>query len=214
MVTVIYFNVVNHGNDANQIKNYFQESASKMVRKNEAIRVSEDFRNILKTYAKDAIRAQPFDLISWSAAYFRCLVENDSPPIKARFEDMHDRERSLSKELLKTLVKQIGTGYFVDRLLLQKRWKGLGLPENDLLMHILRAQMDERETIHWLKLLATMVLSLDEETMKSMENICEILTNDAEGGPNGIPIWIFAICFQTIIQLHTNSKDKYVLAIV
>lgn len=134
----------------------------KMVKQQDSLKVSEDFRNVLKVYAKEAIRAQPFDLVSWSAAYFRCLAESEVPPVKGRFEDMHERERNLSKELLRTLVKQIGCGYFVDRLLLQKRWKGLGLPENDFFAHISKAGMDDLETLHWLRLLAVMAVSLDD----------------------------------------------------
>lgn len=76
------------------------------------------------------IRTQPYDLIRWSAAYFRCMVDSVNPPTKERFEEYSNTKTvCLTKEYLKALVKQIGKGYFLDRNLLHKRWKGLGLSE-------------------------------------------------------------------------------------
>lgn len=44
--------------------------------------------------------------------------------------------------------------------------------------------------------------------MKSMENICEILTSDAEGGSNGVPAWAFIVCFKMIAELrHPKIKQ-------
>lgn len=138
-------------------------------------KVPDELRIMLKTYAKEAIRAQPFDLISWSAAYFRCLVDHEEPPTKARFEDMQNRERSLTKEWLKTLVKQIGKGYFVDRVLLQKRWRGIGLPEDDLLEFVGNASMADGQALHWLKLIAAMTLSLDDVSGRNSIKILPIV---------------------------------------
>lgn len=125
------------------------------------ILVSDEFRNILKSYAKDAIRAQPYDLISWSAAYFRCIVNNDFPPTKTRYESIETNDTKLTKGLLKTLVKQIGKGFFVDRLLLQKRWRGIGLPETSLLDQINSMNLNNSDDLPWLKLLTMMILSLE-----------------------------------------------------
>lgn len=58
----------------------------------------------------DAMRTQPYDLLSWSAAYFRCIADDVQPPTKIRFEESTDEmieSRCLTKEYLKVLVKQV-----------------------------------------------------------------------------------------------------------
>lgn len=56
----------------------------------------------------DALRTQPYDLLSWSAAYFRCIADNVEPPTKARYEDTDQMSmQSLTVEYLKVLVKQV-----------------------------------------------------------------------------------------------------------
>lgn len=107
------------------------------------------------------IRTQPFDIVCWSAAYFRCMANNIQPPTKSRFEG-NSSDGRLTKEFLKTLVKQIGKGYFVDRGLLQMRWKGLGLPQHELLMLLAASGMLDWDIVHWLKLVAVMAASISE----------------------------------------------------
>lgn len=56
----------------------------------------------------DALRTQPYDLLSWSAAYFRCIADDVEPPTKARYEDTNQLPmQSLTVEYLKVLVKQV-----------------------------------------------------------------------------------------------------------
>lgn len=58
----------------------------------------------------DAMRTQPYDILSWSAAYFRCIADDIQPPTKIRFEENTDRmitTRCLTEEYLKVLVKQV-----------------------------------------------------------------------------------------------------------
>lgn len=107
------------------------------------------------------IRTQPCDILCWSAAYFRCIANNVQPPTKSRFEG-DSIEGHLTKEFLKTLVKQIGKGYFVDRELLQMRWKGLGLPEHELIVLLAACGMLDRDIVHWMKLVAVMAGSISE----------------------------------------------------
>lgn len=58
----------------------------------------------------DAMRTQPYDLLTWSAAYFRCIADDIQPPTKIQYEDNTQEmieNRSLTKEYLKVLVKQV-----------------------------------------------------------------------------------------------------------
>lgn len=107
------------------------------------------------------IRTQPCDILCWSAAYFRCIANNVEPPTKSRFEG-NSQDGHLSKEYLKTLIKQIGKGYFVDRDLLQMRWKGLGLPQHELFVLLAASGMLNWDVLHWLKLVAVMAASISE----------------------------------------------------
>lgn len=107
------------------------------------------------------IRTQPFDVLCWSAAYFRCIANNALPPSKARFEFVSSNG-CLTKEFLKTLVKQIGKGYFVNRELVQKRWKGLGLSERELFVLLAASGMLDWHIIHWIKLVAVMAAYISQ----------------------------------------------------
>lgn len=63
-----------------------------------------------KYFSIDALRTQPYDLLTWSAAYFRCIANNIRPPVKSRFEENTPQmihTRSLTKEYLKVLIKQV-----------------------------------------------------------------------------------------------------------
>lgn len=60
------------------------------------------------------MRTQPYDLLSWSAAYFRCIANDIQPPSKMQFEENTDEmveTRALTKEYLKVLVKQVNVLY-------------------------------------------------------------------------------------------------------
>lgn len=72
----------------------------------EQIVIPEVLPNILKTYAKSVIRTQPYDLLRWSAAYFRCLALNVVPPVKPRLEK-DTCYGSLTKGYLRVLLQQV-----------------------------------------------------------------------------------------------------------
>lgn len=60
----------------------------------------------------DALRTQPYDLLTWSAAYFRCIANDIEPPVKLRFEESTQRmteTRTFTKEYIKVLIKQVIT---------------------------------------------------------------------------------------------------------
>ena len=72
------------------------------------IYIPPTFPLILKEYAKAAIRTQPYDLLRWSAAYFRALAQGDEPPVKQRLEyPPVNSPFGLSPGYLKVLLKQV-----------------------------------------------------------------------------------------------------------
>lgn len=53
-----------------------------------------------------ALKTQPYDLLRWSAAYFRCLSLDVLPPVKPRYE--HENVFGcLTKGYLKVLLCQV-----------------------------------------------------------------------------------------------------------
>lgn len=51
----------------------------------------------LSIYFIAALKTQPYDLLRWSAAYFRCLSDDELPPVKVRYE-MTSSEATLNIE--------------------------------------------------------------------------------------------------------------------
>jgi len=92
----------------------------------EQIIIPEQFPGILKTFAKGkcfgvilfsvkiivslfclaVIRTQPYDLLRWSASYFRCLAMNVPPPVKPRLE-LDSRFGCLTRGYLRVLLEQV-----------------------------------------------------------------------------------------------------------
>lgn len=54
-----------------------------------------------------ALKTQPYDLLRWSAAYFRCLSMDILPPVKPRYEQ-ENMFGCLTKGYLKVLLSQVG----------------------------------------------------------------------------------------------------------
>lgn len=46
------------------------------------INIPPTFPQVLRSYAKAAIRTQPYDLLRWTGAYFRALANGERPPVK------------------------------------------------------------------------------------------------------------------------------------
>ncbi|CAO1422755.1 unnamed protein product [Diamesa serratosioi] len=72
----------------------------------EQIVIPDTISNILKTYAKAALKTQPYDLLRWSAAYFRCISLDVMPPVKPRYEQ-ENTFGSLTKGYVKVLLSQV-----------------------------------------------------------------------------------------------------------
>uniref|UniRef100_A0A182SSW2 RIIa domain-containing protein n=1 Tax=Anopheles maculatus TaxID=74869 RepID=A0A182SSW2_9DIPT len=119
----------------------------------EQIVIPENFHITLKQYAKAVIRTQPFDLLRWSAAYFRCLALSIQPPVKSRYEPP-ERRGTLTAGIVRVLIEQ--------------------------------------------------------DFARTAEMICEMLTEDPEGGAASIPFWMFRECFLAVADLDCGSAQKFV----
>jgi hypothetical protein len=100
-------------------------------------------------------------LLKWSAAYFRCLALNEPPPAKRRLETTL-KYGTVTRELLRVLLVQLGKGYFVRKDLLFEKWDGVCLPEHELLTYLSLCRMLKWSELHWLKLFAVIVGSINE----------------------------------------------------
>ncbi|XP_040152040.1 uncharacterized protein LOC120893904 [Anopheles arabiensis] len=175
----------------------------------EQIVIPENFHITLKQYAKAVIRTQPFDLLRWSAAYFRSLALSVQPPVKSRYEPA-GHFRQLTTGIVRVLIDQLGKGYYVHKKILLEKWEGLCLPEEDLLNVLSLLRMLNWSQLHWLKIIAVFIGQLCKNFTKTTEMICEMLTEDPDGGAASMPFWMFRECFLALADLDCSSVQKFV----
>uniref|UniRef100_A0A8W7M4P0 Uncharacterized protein n=1 Tax=Anopheles arabiensis TaxID=7173 RepID=A0A8W7M4P0_ANOAR len=192
----------------------------------EQIVIPENFHITLKQYAKETepnmfvciclwptptavIRTQPFDLLRWSAAYFRSLALSVQPPVKSRYEPA-GHFRQLTTGIVRVLIDQLGKGYYVHKKILLEKWEGLCLPEEDLLNVLSLLRMLNWSQLHWLKIIAVFIGQLCKNFTKTTEMICEMLTEDPDGGAASMPFWMFRECFLALADLDCSSVQKFV----
>ncbi|XP_034416667.1 ropporin-1-like protein isoform X2 [Cyclopterus lumpus] len=160
------------------------------------IHIPAKLPDILKNFTKAAIRTQPEDLLLWSAAYFHALSKGESLPVKDRFEmnATHKTDSGLTPGLLKTLHKQLSPSGPVSKEELQKKWKGLCLPMDQLETMLSLGSFGS--DIDWMDFFALACSALAATLISSLKIACEILTEDEEGGAARIP-------FNTFVKLYT-----------
>ncbi|XP_040922301.1 ropporin-1-like protein [Toxotes jaculatrix] len=161
------------------------------------IRIPPELPDILKNFTKAAIRTQPKDLLLWSAAYFSALSKGECLPVKDRLEmnvATQKTDTGLTPGLLKTLHKQLSPKQTCSKEELQKKWKGLCLPVDQL--ETLLSLGSFSSEIDWMEFFALGCSALGGTLMSSLKCACEILTEDEEGGAARIP-------FDTFVKLYT-----------
>ncbi|XP_047185910.1 ropporin-1-like protein isoform X3 [Scophthalmus maximus] len=168
------------------------------------ISIPTELPNLLKNFTKAAIRTQPKDLLLWSAAYFSALSAGERLPVKDRLEmnvATQKTDTGLTPGLLKTLHKQLSLGETCSKEELQKKWKGLCLPVDQL--ETLLSLGSFSSDIDWMEFLALgcsalggSLYTLPQTLMSSLKFACEILTEEEEGGAARIP-------FDTFVKLYT-----------
>jgi hypothetical protein len=133
---------------------------------------------------------------------------NVSPPVKLRYEK-DDAFGSLTRGLLKVLVNQVGKGYYIERPVLEHFWHGLCLPEEELLKFLSLARMLYWNKIHWLKLFCIMVGSINQDFHETVYNLCELLSDEPEGGSAAVPLWLFRECYKFLAELDCSQEQTF-----
>ncbi|XP_075236778.1 uncharacterized protein LOC142333468 isoform X2 [Lycorma delicatula] len=179
------------------------QTANEVLYCSQQIKVPLNLPYILKQYAKAAIRTQPADLLFWSAMYFRALANGKTPPVKERIEYPPITTPSgLTPGFLKVLINQFGNKKgIVTEKDIAEQWMGIGL-KMEALQEILKLVGVRRDKIQWLNFVSVSAGYLCPSLTQTMILVCELLTNDAEGGPATIDIEIFLALFKFLGRLN------------
>lgn len=79
---------------------------------NETVTVPPELPDILKQYAKGAMRTQPPDLLRWTGLYFRSMANGETLPVKDRLEfPIKESPDGLTPGLLRVLDTQVRKHY-------------------------------------------------------------------------------------------------------
>ncbi|XP_021915188.1 ropporin-1-like protein [Zootermopsis nevadensis] len=171
------------------------------------IYIPPTFPFILKQYAKAAIRTQPYDLLRWSSAYFRAMAQGEEPPVKKRLEyPLVVTPSGLSPGYLKVLLKQIGTIDSVSTEVLRDKWQSICLDENAL-NEMLKVG-GFTENVDWLKFIAIAAGHLTNSLTQTMYLICELLTEEPEGGSDAIPFETFKQLYVFLAEMNCGTSEK------
>ncbi|KAJ6661393.1 hypothetical protein lerEdw1_015021, partial [Lerista edwardsae] len=173
------------------------------------IHVPPELPDIMKQFTKAAIRTQPRDVLQWSYGYFYALSRGEPLPVKERVEipvATQKNDSGLTPGLLKILHKQLSEKGIVEMSDLQRKWKNLCLPMEQL-HNILR--LDEFvEGVDWMKFFALACSALGGSLLSSMKHACQILTEDPEGGPARIPYDTFAFLYSYLAGLDEEITEE------
>nr|CAD7590277.1 unnamed protein product [Timema genevievae] len=162
------------------------------------------FPAILKEYCKAAIRTQPYDLLDWSVTYFRALADGERPPVKERLEYPPFLHASgLTPGYIKVLLNGFLDREVIPRGDLKKAWKGMCLDADalDEMLQIGGFGGGGEEEVDLLKFVAVASGHLTNSLSETMTLLCEILTDDPEGGPAKIPVELFCKLYSFLAGL-------------
>ncbi|XP_066261560.1 neurofilament medium polypeptide-like [Euwallacea similis] len=174
----------------------------------EQICIPPSFPYLLRQYAKAAIRTQPTDLLKWSTAYFRCLSLNVPPPVKPRLEYPIPRDyNGITPGWLKALLYQLQNNLTVPFKVLWDRWIGACLQHHTLIQLLCLGGFEDAESIPFLKFVAICAGTLTDDLTHTMIMICEILTEEPEGGSAMIPLETFLNLYTFLARID-GSHDQ------
>ncbi|XP_060047157.1 ropporin-1-like protein [Erinaceus europaeus] len=172
------------------------------------IHIPPELPDILKQFTKAAIRTQPADVLQWSAGYFSALSRGDPLPVKDRVElptATQKTDTGLTQGLLKVLHKQCSHKPMVKVTDLERRWRDLCLPVEQL-RALLRLEPCEDE-IEWVKFLALGCSMLGGSLNSSMRSVCEVLSEDPEGSGARIPFDTFARLYRYLAGMDPDVQS-------
>ncbi|XP_074040154.1 uncharacterized protein [Leptinotarsa decemlineata] len=175
----------------------------------EQISIPPTFPYLLRQYAKAAIRSQPIDLLQWSTAYFRCLSLNIPPPVKPRLEYPIPRDHcGITPGWLKALLYQLQNNQTISFRILWDRWTGACLSHNTLIAILCIGGFDNPDAIPWLRFIGLCAAHLSDDLTNTMKLICEIMTEEPEGGSAMIPLETFIDLYQFIARIDGSKPVK------
>ncbi|KAK7481866.1 hypothetical protein BaRGS_00026892 [Batillaria attramentaria] len=173
------------------------------------INIPPELMDILKQFTKAAIRTQPKDVLAWSAAYFRAMSKGEMPPVTERLEmpvATQKTDSGLTPGLLKTLDKQLGQKKEIKLSDIEQKWKDLSLP---------KAQFDDlvrvgnfSGKVDWIKFFSLAASALGDNITEAMKVICEILTQDPDGGPARIPLTLFTQIYTYLAKIDGEISQQ------
>ncbi|XP_077287835.1 uncharacterized protein LOC143912431 [Arctopsyche grandis] len=178
---------------------------------NQQIFIPPNFPHLLKVYAKAAIRTQPYDLLTWSASYFRALADGKLPPIKTRLEYPILRSRGgLSPGYLKLLIQQFSGSTEVEKLLLEKTWTGICLNDNELKQILCLAGVYKESNFALYKFVAVAAGFLAKSLTQTMIMLCELFTIEPDGGSAAISSDLFVDLYTFLTAIDASKQNKFI----
>ncbi|KAL1501056.1 hypothetical protein ABEB36_006455 [Hypothenemus hampei] len=175
----------------------------------EQICIPPSFPYLLRQYAKAAIRSQPTDLLKWSTAYFRCISLNVPPPVKPRLEYPVPQDfYGITPGWLKALIYQLQNNPTVSFKILWDRWMGACLQHNTLIQLLCLGGFEDPYAINWLKFIAICAATLTDDLTHTMILICEILTEEPEGGSAMITLETFTVLYEFLAKIDASHGQN------
>ncbi|RZC36937.1 serine/threonine-protein phosphatase 4 regulatory subunit 2-like [Asbolus verrucosus] len=163
------------------------------------------FPYLLRQFAKAAIRTQPNDLLKWSTTYFRCLSLNIPPPVKPRLEYPIPRDHNgMTPGWLRALLHQMQGAQTVTFKVLWDRWIGACLQHPNLIQILCLGGFDDNMAVPWLRFIALCAAHLTDSLAQSMILICEVLTEEPEGGSAMVPVQVFLDLYQFLARIDAS----------
>nr|XP_003704334.1 PREDICTED: uncharacterized protein LOC100877325 [Megachile rotundata] len=173
----------------------------------EQIKIPPTFPNILKLYMKAAIRTQPYDLLRWTSAYFRALANDEVPPVKKRLEyPPFSHPTGITPGYLKTLLNVFGRVETICLASLLSRWQGIALSESILFQILSVGNLLPARECHFYKFLAIACGFLGKNLLETMVYVCELLTEEPEGGSAMIPLTTFLNLYVFLAELDCSGQ--------
>ncbi|KAG5872482.1 Ropporin-1-like protein, partial [Gonioctena quinquepunctata] len=145
----------------------------------------------------------------WSTAYFRCLSLNIPPPVKPRLEYPVPRDYyGLTPGWLKALLHQLQSNRTISFMVLWDRWTGACLTHNTLIQILCVGGFENPEAIPWMRFIGLCAAHLTDDLTNTMKLICEIMTEEPEGGSAMIPLETFLDLYKFLARIDASKSRK------
>ncbi|XP_017769200.1 PREDICTED: cyclin-dependent kinase 11A-like [Nicrophorus vespilloides] len=173
--------------------------------------VNPTFPYLLRQYAKAAIRSQPSDLLRWSTAYFRCLSLNLPPPVKPRLEYPIPKDYDgITPGWLRALLYQFQNSAYVDFKVLWDRWIGACLNHGTLIKILCLGGFTDPHAIPFLQFIGLCLGFICENLTETMIMVCEVLTEEPEGGSAMIKVETFIDIYTFLASLDASHEQTII----